>query len=138
VMKTVRQWLNMSITRPLSKREEWAPSFEHILHSTPRTDTPKTLPLSAEAQKQWPSYLKARHLAAVLSDAEIEALPDGPTARHPLSDLQIDVCTVAARAFDDPTSVTEIQSWNQAQGAKFLRKQKAKLLIQKQKIMINK
>jgi phospholipase C len=114
VMKTLRHWLNMSVTRPLTLREEWAPSFEHLLLSTPRTDTLLTLPLSKKARSMWPAYKRARMLASSLTDKEIEALPDGPAANQKLSDMQI-------------------PSWNQAKGSAFLRRMRQKLMNLKKK-----
>lgn len=97
------------------------------MRSTPR-DTPKTLPLSEAARKQWPHYLRARALASQLSDKQIDALPDGPTARHQLSDIQIDACVAAARVFGESHVEKDIPYWTQAQGSKFLRRMRRKLL----------
>jgi hypothetical protein len=131
VMKTVRKWLKMSIQRPLTLREAWAPTFEGVLQEQgpPRTDWPSTLPMSAEAAKMWPRYQQLRKLFNELSDEEIAALPTGETGSHVLNDLQLDVCVVACRALGNCTiAVDKMRSWTQEQGSDYLRMQRRRLL----------
>ncbi len=130
VMKTVRKWLKMSIQRPLTLREAWAPTFDSILEEgPPRTDWPSTLPMSAEAAQMWPRYQQLRKLYSELTDDEVAALPTGETGSHVLNDLQLDVCVVACRALGQCViPVDTMRTWTQEQGSDYLRAQRRRLL----------
>lgn len=125
VMKTVRKLLNMTIQRPLTKREEWAASFEHIFSFERKNNPSKLIPLPDNLQKQWTQYQKSRRIRP--DDMhELEKLRKkkayGENAFRTLNDLQIEVCQLAANVGKANVSLEEIEKWNQQEGSEFLKK----------------
>jgi phospholipase C len=92
VMATIRRVLNMS-SGPLTKRDAWAATFEHLLLDEPRSDCPQHLP--DPAPTSWPF--------------EVEAA-------RPLNSLQTYIATVHAHlaGLPYPTHITtqsDISAW---------------------------
>lgn len=124
-IKTFRKWLNVSIARPLTRREEWAAPFDHAIDLVaPRRDALRTLPTAA-SPSQMAAYRRARALPEhKLTERQISRLPDHPDAGKPLSDLQMEVCTIAALALDNERiPLRDLKAWTQKDMARYLRRQ---------------
>lgn len=122
VLKTARILLDMSVRKPLTKREAWAASFEHFFNLTePRTDCLETLPVPPQAQALWKKHLLAR---ATPDEPETWARLTGTSNGKPLSDLQVDVCVTASHVAPGPRPTREeIATWTQDQAGMYVRTQ---------------
>ncbi len=132
ILKTARILLDMSVQKPLTKREAWVASFESFFNLTePRTDCPTTLPIPPQAQALW----KKHQLARITPDepATWARLPGTSNGRL-LSDLQVDVCFTASHVVPGPRFTREeIGTWTQDEAGIYVRTQWRKLVALKKK-----
>jgi phospholipase C len=97
VLGTVRKIFNLK-QGPLTKREAWSATFEDLftLRTTPR-DTPKTLPLSEEAQQLWTRYIAAQRTKETTENVEEMTLRSAnhPAEVTPVNELQQSIIDTA-------------------------------------------
>lgn len=130
LLGTVRKWLNLK-QGPLTKREEWAATFENItsFRDSPRTDCPLELPLPPDSQDLWEKFVKAEHTRPTPENIEkmrTKYPSSYPQRSSPMSDLQRDIVALAYGIVPTDKRLEEIQTVYQ--GATFIHEQIQKFL----------
>eukprot|EP01129_Flabellula_baltica_P010464 TRINITY_DN4426_c0_g1_i1.p1 TRINITY_DN4426_c0_g1~~TRINITY_DN4426_c0_g1_i1.p1 ORF type:complete len:512 (-),score=107.82 TRINITY_DN4426_c0_g1_i1:31-1566(-) len=129
LLGTVRKILEIP-KPPLTKREEWAATFEHIIsRSTPRTDCPTTLPVPKGKEDEYKLWKKRESIketeeavARLLTDPLLKEKSEN-SAR--MSDLQQNIIAIAqGLTGGDSLEVSSLETT--FEGAKYIRKQMKK------------
>jgi phospholipase C len=130
LLGTVRRWLGLK-QGPLTKREEWAATFENItaFRDVPRSDCPLTLPLPPNAETMWEKFVKAEHTRPTpetIQKMRLKYPSDYSQRSAPMSDLQRDIVALAYGLVPTNKRMEDIQTVYQ--GAMFVYEQVWKFL----------
>jgi hypothetical protein len=120
--------------RPLTKREAWAATYEHLLkqRATPRTDCPTTLPIPEAVRPQYERWVASKKWKdngdpAVIAELE-QAIRANPELRSvefesspDMHDLQQMAVRVASGLTGDNVDISNLTSVSD--GARFVREQ---------------
>lgn len=124
ILGTLRKMLSLK-QPPLTKREAWSASFEHIFQNvtSPRTDCLETLPLPPSTEKMWEDYIAIQRTPETPSNVEkmIEENPDLLTRSPGITELQEEILRIADRVAK--TGMKAEDTENLYEAGLFIRKQ---------------